>query len=86
MPSYTELAEATGISRATIARVLNGQRDITLTYLQSRECPGIHAGGESRAVRAEGVGAPPRSSRPVLVLDVAGYDVEGGSARGCREV
>ncbi|MDF2578474.1 MAG: Cro/C1-type DNA-binding domain [Microbacterium sp.] len=34
-PSYTKLAEITGLSRPTVERLLNGRRDITLRYLRA---------------------------------------------------
>lgn len=34
-PSYTQLAEITGMSRPTVDRMLNGQRDMTLRYLRA---------------------------------------------------
>lgn len=33
-PTYDEIAERTKLGRATVARTLNGQRDITMRYLR----------------------------------------------------
>lgn len=32
--SYTQISKQTGLSRATIVRVINGERDITVLYLE----------------------------------------------------
>ncbi|WP_308491069.1 helix-turn-helix domain-containing protein [Microbacterium terrisoli] len=33
-PTYDELAEMTGLGRATVSRILTGKRDITMRYLR----------------------------------------------------
>ena len=33
-PTYTQIAERTSMSRPTVARILNGHRDITTRYLR----------------------------------------------------